>query len=120
MEINVKSMIGYTTYMQNRMPSMDMTFSVTEDGHLQMAKFVQEGDVMRVVFLDEDHAEFEYATPTWSVKKTVDRGATFNGAMIEFMTHGRDHFLQIHEDMEKCPNMMRQYEYIDTRRSMAD
>ena len=46
MEINVKSMIGYTTYMQNRMPSMDMTFSVTEDGHLQMAKFVQEGDVM--------------------------------------------------------------------------
>lgn len=113
MEINTKSMIGYTTYMQGRMPSMDMMFSVTDRGLLSMSKHVNEGDVVKIIFIDDDYVEFEYATPRWSIKKIVDRGATFNGAMIEFLTHGREHFLQVREDINKCPSMMNQYRFVN-------
>lgn len=113
-EINIDSIIGYTTYMQNRNPSRDLHFFATDEGYIGMQREFENNNIVQVIFLDDENVRFSYsiAKHAKTIVKMVNRPSLFNGAIIEFMTHDERHFIDLLNEINTHPEVMKHYSII--------
>ena len=96
MQINTASMIGYTTYMQDRAPSPETKFWTDDyDGDIYMLVNRSDGQSFMVEFVDETKAKFIFETKEYDIYRLVSKPGEFTSAMIEFSSVNKDHFDEI-------------------------
>ena len=108
--ISTDSMRGFLIYMKDRLPYSDMIFRVSETGTLVMYRKNEYG-YATVEFMDEDRVKFTFKPLdlSYTVERVIDRYATFNGCMIEFITKPEEHFREIYDGYKKAPIFYKEY-----------
>lgn len=107
--INTSSMIGYNTYMQDRIPSHNTAFYVNDLENIEMSIARDDSTWFSITFHNETDATFEYETDGYVITRDVASVGEFTSAIIEFTTMDKKHFDGIIDLMKTSPAMFKKY-----------
>lgn len=107
--VSTKSMLSFIEYMKDRNPGPGAKFFIDNKDCLVMEMANDSCNVNTYIVFGEDSISFQITVGDYFIEKTVNRHATFNGAIIEFMTKGADHFMDIVEQKQQYPKVYADY-----------
>ena len=117
-KINIDSMQSYSIYMENRMPSSDMGAYVSDDGALVLCAKRSDFITVTIEFINDSLVKFTALVKIpekplmMLVTKNVTRKSIFNGAVIEFLSQGINHFEALGKCHNKSPLTYKDYDVI--------